>query len=338
MKIKISSIFYNLLLLFTIILICLVIFNSKFRRLTTITLFNYSEFYIQKKINNSASISNYEKASKDLIKFINLSQKIYPGKNNIYKVILYEINNISKNQFDQEFFNIMEKVYLKIYEIDEKNYYNNVRLARALSDNDLEKSKTLLEQSLELSPSSEEAYKEILRIYLDLDKNFDLIDRYCKDYNNSFSIGATKKKSKYFFNGNKKMFGIYINDEKNKIYKNLLVKPGEKTTYKFYLDENKDLNKFTILGVFFPSSILRIEDIHFLDENKNLINLDRFYLTTENAYVKNDFEKNIKIIILEKKNILINFYLKEIKKDIREVYFNLTIDKFLLGNNEIYTN
>ena len=188
MKIKISSIFYNLLLLFTIILICLVIFNSKFRRLTTITLFNYSEFYIQKKINNSASISNYEKASKDLIKFINLSQKIYPGKNNIYKVILYEINNISKNQFDQEFFNIMEKVYLKIYEIDEKNYYNNVRLARALSDNDLEKSKTLLEQSLELSPSSEEAYKEILRIYLDLDKNFDLIDRYCKDYNNSFSI------------------------------------------------------------------------------------------------------------------------------------------------------
>ena len=58
------------------------------------------------------------------------------------------------------------------YEIDEKNYYNNVWLARALSDNDLEKSKTLLEQSLELSPSSEEAYKEILRIYLDLDKNF----------------------------------------------------------------------------------------------------------------------------------------------------------------------
>jgi len=337
MKIKKKSIFFNLLLLFTIILLLLIIFESKFRRSITGTLFGFSEIYIQKRINNSASILNFEKASKDLIKFINLSQKIYPGKNNFFDKILHEVNNISKNQFDQEFFNIMERVYLKIYEIDEKNYYNNVWLARALSDNDLEKSKILLEQSLELSPSSEEAYREILRIYLNLDKNFGLIDRYCKEYSNTFLTGASKKKSKHFFDGNEKIFGVYVNDEKNKIYKNLLVQPGQKTTYKFYLDEKKNLSKFTILGVFFPSSILKIEDVHFLDDNKNLIKIDNFYLTAENAYIKkkNDGGKSIKIFISEKKNVLINFYSKEIKKNIREIYFDLNFDKFLLGNNEI---
>ena len=46
----------------------------------------------------------------------------------------------------------------------------NVWLARALSDNDLEKSKILLEQSLELSPSGQEAYRELYRIYLNLKK------------------------------------------------------------------------------------------------------------------------------------------------------------------------
>ena len=83
MKIRINRIFYKLLTLFMITLICLVIFNSKFRRYTTTIVFSYSEFYIKKRINNSVSVSNYKKASKDLIKFINLSQKIYPGKNNI---------------------------------------------------------------------------------------------------------------------------------------------------------------------------------------------------------------------------------------------------------------
>ena len=70
-------------------------------------------------------------------------------------------------------------------------------MARALSDNDLEKSKILLEQSLELSPSSEEG-REILRIYLNLDKNFGLIDRYCKEYSNTF-LTQHQKKIKTFF-------------------------------------------------------------------------------------------------------------------------------------------
>ena len=97
------------------------------------------------------------------------------------------------------------------------------------------------------------------------------------------------------------------------------------------------MSKFTILGVFFPSSILKIEDVHFLDDNKNLIKIDNFYLTAENAYIKkkNDGGKSIKIFISEKKNVLINFYSKEIKKNIREIYFDLNFDKFLLGNNEI---
>ena len=55
-------------------------------------------------------------------------------------------------------------VYLKLIDIDPNIYMVRVWLARALSDTDYKKSLLLLEEAISISPSQNDAYREIIRI------------------------------------------------------------------------------------------------------------------------------------------------------------------------------
>ena len=56
-------------------------------------------------------------------------------------------------------------MYVKINEITEDIYKNHIWLAKAYNDDNLEKSKEHLNKALKLSKSSEDAYREIIRIF-----------------------------------------------------------------------------------------------------------------------------------------------------------------------------
>ena len=65
---------------------------------------------------------------------------------------------------DQEDFNHLEKPLIEFVNMEPRLYKPNVWLARALSDNDYEKSLILLKKAISISPSEDDAYREILRI------------------------------------------------------------------------------------------------------------------------------------------------------------------------------
>ena len=172
-------------------------------------------------IGGYAYYRNFELASDRILKYIDFSQKFSSGKNSMLEGIIDSTELISSKAYSQEEFNLMQDVYIKINEITDDIYKNHIWLARAYNDDDIEKSKEHLIKALELSKSSEEAYREIIRIFSDNRELNDLIKKYCHDYFKEFagtSVGriATAQSENNFFESSISNFAI--SQHQNDVY------------------------------------------------------------------------------------------------------------------------
>ena len=106
----------------------------------------------------------------------------------------------------------MEKVYIKINEITDDIYKNHVWLARSLSDDSPSQSIKHLNKALRLSKSSEETYREIIRLFSKDKKLTNLMNNYCMNYFVNFGGGAVDRigaqDEQNFFMGSNSIFAI----------------------------------------------------------------------------------------------------------------------------------
>ena len=77
---------------------------------------------------------------------------------------------ISSKAYTQENFNDMQEVYIKINEITDDIYQNHIWLARALTDDDLDKSVQHFKKAIKLASSDENVYREIVRLFIIMTK------------------------------------------------------------------------------------------------------------------------------------------------------------------------
>ena len=117
----------------------------------------------------------------------------------------------SKNAKTQNDFNDLQGVYLKLLEIDPDIYMVHIWLAKALKDDDENKSVEHLLKAISLSPVSEEAYREMIFIFKDND-DAKLLERYCNDYRYSF-LGVVVKYKGFNYINDLSKFSITINNE-----------------------------------------------------------------------------------------------------------------------------
>ena len=154
----------------------------------------------------------------------------------------------------QDEFNDMESVYIKINEITNDIYKNHFLVARSLSDDNPSQSIKHLNIALRLSKSSEETYREIIRLFSKDKKLTNLMNNYCMNYFNNFGGGVVDRTGaqdeKNFFMGSNSIFAISRDENYSELNQRFINNMNEYYTYNFF-KESKNINEFNILKSFF---------------------------------------------------------------------------------------
>ena len=336
---KIATKIFFLFLLSIIFISAYFTFNYDFRRSTFKRAVAFINLYQYRSINVDINNKDFEKTSKKINNFINFSQKISKGKNNFWGGIYDVINLASKSAINQDDFNHLENTYLKILDIDSEIYMIHVWLARALSDNNYEKSIEHIEKALILSPANEEAYRELLRIHFNIKKNNELLLRYCKNYNFSQMGGDIEKSYMNFFNGNDMSnFSVSINNNFYKIkesYPKKIISLNKYNNYEIKLLKPLNIKSFNLISSLLPGTQIFIKNIT-LEKNKNLIQIPikNINFSSEKSYLIDNSTSEFVILKGKTSDEIITFYLNN-DQFITSISFDMKISRLNLTNQNI---
>ena len=333
---KKKNITINLILFLLAILIAFISYftiNYDFRRDTykrIVAFINLYQFY---SIKQHVQSGDTKSAAKKIDNYINFSQKISKGKNAMWEGIYDVTHMISINAKNQEDFNLMQDVYLKLLDIDDDIYLVHVWASRALLDDDESKSVYHLKKAIILSPSNEEAYREILNLFK-LTDNVSLISNYCEKYKDSLLGGNITPNSYKFFGGNNlSKFAISINqkNENLKIYPKSIGELNKFSDYNFVLNYPQNINQVDIYLSLLPGTKIEINKIFTSGEKEKEINQNDIYVFSNNSYFLND-ENIITLVKSSYDDDLINIKFKKKINLFEKIKFNIRFSRLDLAN------
>ena len=294
-------------------------------------------------IGGYAYYRNFDAASKSILKYIDFTQKISSGKNIMLQGITDSTELISSKAYTQEEFNSLQNVYVKINEITEDIYKNHIWLAKAYNDDDLEKSKKHLNKALNLSKSSEEAYREIIRIFSNENKINDLVKSYCDDYFKEFAgttVGriASSQTERNFFEASNSNFAISKNGNYKKLYPKLINNLGVYATYEFIFEEEENIYHFEILKNFIPGSKISIKNIIIFNKEINELDLNNFVIHSLGSYVLSQTNDEIIFVAGNLKDDIFSFNLNKQLEKVNKISLKLKLERLPLSNNSVCKN
>ena len=336
-KIIRSKVTYLILIIFISISIPLYFaFDFDFRRDTykrAIAFINLYKFYSIKQY-----VEDSETAAKKIDSYIDLSQKISSGKNAMWQGIYDIIFLVSKNAKNQDDFNNLQEVYLKILNIDPNIYMVQVWAAKALADDDYNKSLEHLTKAISLSPANEEAYRELANLFNNIEDKV-LINKYCTTYKNTILGGNKDSNFNKFFGGNNlSKFAISINNLKNNVefYPKSIAKLNEYIDYDFSLSQQKNLKNLNIMYSFLPGTKISISNIK-LDIGK-IIEIDKNNLIflSKNGYILRDDISNIlEIIKTTYEDDIISLKFKSQISSVRKIILRMKVSRLDFVSNSL---
>jgi hypothetical protein len=334
-----TKLIFIIIVSFLLILISYFTFNEDIRRKALTYIFVTHDYYQLKRLTYDLQNKDFSNASKKISSYINLSKKFSSEKSYMIPGIYNAIELSVSKAIEQEDFNHLEKPLLELVEMEPKLYKPNVWLARALSDNDYEKSIELLKKAISISPIEEDAYREILRIaQLRGDKS--LTDEYCKNFFKSQLGGNTDVLDfGYLFNSNNlKKFAIKFKPIKDndKFYYHSGLVLGEFLNYDFMPDKPLDINGINLYFSFLPGINIIIKEITVhTKNNKKIIPTNDLIITSASSYIEDNNEE-ISIYSLKQGDEIIRinfknteFYMKKIEK----IQLKINFKKMKLVNN-----
>ena len=316
-------------------------FDFELRRNTykrAIAFINLYKFY---SIKQHIASNDIKTAANKIEKYIDFSQQISEGKNAMWQGI-YDITFlISKNAKNQNDFNHLQEVYLKLLDIDPEIYMVQVWVAKALSDDDYNKSLEHLIKAISLSPANEEAYREMLLIFNKIEDK-KLINKYCTEYKDTLLGGNIDLNYIKFFGGsNLSKFSISINTSENDVefYSKSIEKLNEYINYDFSLLQQKNLKNLDILVGFLPGTKISIDNI-ILDVGE-IIQIEKkdIIFFSKNGYILNDNTTNIvEIIKTSYDDDVISLKFKENFTSVRKIILSMKVSRLDLVSNSLCRN
>ena len=215
---------YLLILIFFFIFIILIFItlNNEYRRSIISRTLVLHDFYRIKSLTYGLQTRDFSLLSKKLEKYINFSKKFSKGKTYMFPGIYESAELVVSRAVTQDDYNKIQSVLKKLLEFDNRIYKPHVWYARALSDNDTNKSLEHLKIAIEISPSESEAYREILRISQNIDDKR-LASKYCEVYYNSLLGGNLPTHFDTLFGSfNNNKFAIKLIIDNNSLKENYL--------------------------------------------------------------------------------------------------------------------
>ena len=346
---KIKILLASLILFFLAIIIFFTV-NHEFRRSIFTKVLVFHDFYRIKTMTHGLQSRDFEILSKKLNNYIEASIKISKNKNYMLPGIYEATELVVSRAITQDDYNKIEEVLKKLIDFDDRVYKPHVWYARALIDNDHNLALEHLKLAIEISPSENEAYREILRIAQSLNDK-DMANKYCKIYQNSFYGGekplhfATLFKS---YNNNK--FSIKtVYNLKNEItsgildvtendYLNSQILQNTKKLYEFIPTQVKDLNGINIY--FSPLSGLKvnIKSITYYSDNEYFVFEPNDLSITSNHSFIDQINEKLTIYLTQKIDEVIRVRHTEMKK-IDKINILMKIEKMNIASNDLcYSN
>lgn len=333
---------------FLISIILIIIFSSivfltvdfKFRRSIFSKLLGGYKLINYHIVGGHAYHRNFKAASNSILNYIELSQKFSSGKNVMLEGIIDSTELISSKALTQEDFNILQEVYIKINEITDDIYKNHIWLARSYSDDDLEKSKQHLNKALLLSKSSEEAYREIIRIFANKHEIKDLIKNYCLNYFKEFAGSSidrisTAQSENNFFEANNSTIAISKNGNFNNLYPMLIDNYTTYEEYQFFFEKEENLNFFEIFKKFRHGTKISIRNIKIINDRINELDINNLIIQSLGSYILNQTNNEIVFIAGNSRDEIFRFNLNKNIKKIKSISFELKLERLPITNNNI---
>lgn len=333
-----------ILLLLLISFLAYFIFNPDLRRKLLTYSFVTHDYYQLKRLTTDLQERNFYNISIKIEEYINISKKFSDEKSFMLPGI-YEVLELAVSRaVEQDDYNYLEKSLIEIVKMDKNLYKPKVWLARALSDNNPDESINLLEKAIALSPTQEDAYRELIKISYDND-NLDLVKKYCNIYPTS-QVGGNQDPDfgSFFGSYNLKKFAIKFNNKNNddNYYYNSGIELGDFNKYEFIPLEPLDIEGLNLYFSFLPGINIKIKDITlYSNNNKIIIPSNELMFSSKSSYIIND--NNLSFLSLNESDEIIRLKFlnyseslnNSIYKSVDKIEIFLSIKKLNLTNNNI---
>lgn len=337
-KNKLNIIFITIILII-ILLITYFTFNSNSRRYVYTKSIGVYKLYQSHIISGHIFYRDFNRASEQILQYIEFTQKISKGKNSMLQGIIDVTELATSKIYTQDEFNEMERVYIRINEITEDVYKNHVWLARSLSDDSPSQSIKHLNKALRLSKSSEETYREIIRLFSKDKKLINLMSNYCMNYFNNFGGGAVDRigtqDEKNFFMGSNSIFAISRDENYSELNQRFINNMNEYYIYSFIFKKGKNINEFNILKSFFSGSKVSIRNIVLHNDKKNEIYVDDLIIQSLSSYILSQSNKEIVFLNASDDDDVLKFNLKRKYNDINQITLELKLERLPIVNKAV---
>jgi len=336
------NIIFTTIVLIILLFITYFTFDSSLRRYAYTKSIGVYKLYQSHIISGHIFYRNFSGASEQILQYIEFTQKISKGKNSMLQEIIYVTELVTSKIYTQDEFNEMERVYIKINEITDDVYKNHVWLARSLSDDSPSQSIKHLNKALRLSKSSEETYREIIRLFSKDKKLINLMNNYCMNYFNNFGGGAVDRigaqDEKNFFMGSNSIFAISRDENYSELNQRFINNMNEYYTYNFFFKKGKNINEFNILKSFFSGSKVSIRNIVLHNDKKNEIYVDDLIIQSLSSYILSQSNKEIVFLNASDEDDILKFNLKREYNDINQITLELKLERLPIVNEAVCGN
>ena len=122
----------------------------------------------------------FQNISESLINYLEISEMLSDGKSIMLVGIVDVVEEVAERATSPQDFNYLEPVFRKLIGLDSNLYKARICRARALIKKDPEEALLHIQKAIQLSPSNENAYREIINIVQNTD--FDTEKLFCNQY------------------------------------------------------------------------------------------------------------------------------------------------------------
>ena len=336
------NIIFTTIVLIIILFITYFTFDSRLRRYAYEKSIGVYKLYQSNIIRSHIYYRDFNSASEQILQYIEFTQKISKGKNSMLQEIIDVTELVTSKTYTQDEFNEMERVYVKINEITDDIYKNHIWLARSLSDDSPSQSIKHLNKALRLSKSSEETYREIIRLFSKDKKLINLMSNYCMNYFNNFGGGAVDRMGandeKNFFMGSNSIFAISRDENYSELNQRFINNMNEYYIYNFIFKKGKNINEFNILKSFLSGSKVSIRNIVLHNDKKNEIYVDDLIIQSLSSYILSQSNKEIVFLNASDEDDILKFNLKRKYNDINQITLELKLERLPIVNKAVCGN
>ena len=189
---KLAKYFAIFTILFIFGIFIFLTFDSDFRRYSFTRIMAGYKFYKIISLQSDLKAGNIEGASKKLLNYIKVSEKISNGKSRLLYGIYDSAKLVESKVSSKKDYLILQEVFAKLVEQDPTLYEARIWLAKSTRYTNIENAFEHINEAIEISPAQDNAYRLAIKIAQE-EEDKDLAKFYCNKYKNAKSMNSEYK-------------------------------------------------------------------------------------------------------------------------------------------------